>query len=405
MLAYEMEPQCVAKTMVMIEMLKDPNTVPRMVVEVWLSSLWSKSTVRAFKEATKKVLTKTDQNMDDAIDSRVLAIIKYWNGLKAMSVKAAIDYQCRAVFEKMEPKFAMESCCLVSETDRVDYLRYFLTKAFYEDETTTVGSLVMNSEKQAIGVKQLFENCIEAVPCSVHMPMNRHFKTGLSFMERSKAYFENKMETFGNLIRDGVINFKPKLSTVSLDNETLVKEVHRANPYIISWSNVVDYIEPNKFHKVARRMSGPDTVHYMHSCNWTTRVYGTDVFDINEKSRLFVYSGGLLSIQNSLGTCFTGLSKLGVYHFRDICTVVLARKFVKNFFRFFFDGQEVNCGCMNGETPLKLPFPFSRNVGTAFVAFAYKETGVTFETDSYDYSFLSAEGLESNSRCIRIFPC
>jgi hypothetical protein len=301
-----------------------------------------------------------------------------------MSSKAAIGFQFEAVLQKMDPRFAMDSCSLASENDRVEYLRYFLTKALYEDATTVIGSVVLCSENEAIGVKQLFESCIEAAPSRIHTEHDKDYKGGLSFMGRIRNFFEKKMETFVKLIRAGTIIFIPRLEIVSIDNRKVINEIRNARPLIISWSNVIDYLEPKLFHKVAREMSGPDTVHYLHSCNWTTRVYGTDIFDVNEKTRLYLYSGGLVAIENG-HSMYRGLTKQGCYHFRDICTIILGRKFASIFFRYFFGGQEVTCGCFTGQTPLKPPFPFWRSVRVAFMVFAYKETGITFGMDTYNY--------------------
>jgi hypothetical protein len=118
-LAYETEPHCIAKTKVMLEMMRYPEVNARSVVEVWLSSLWSKATFRAFKKASQAVLDKTSHGAV-ALDSRVAAIVKFWIGRKALSAKAAIGFQSNAVFEAGNPNCAMHCCSLEAESDRVD---------------------------------------------------------------------------------------------------------------------------------------------------------------------------------------------------------------------------------------------------------------------------------------------
>ena len=61
---YEMEAQCVAKARIMIVMMKDPRVKTREVLEVWLNSLWSKSTFAAFKRATKKIIGGADGTIE-----------------------------------------------------------------------------------------------------------------------------------------------------------------------------------------------------------------------------------------------------------------------------------------------------------------------------------------------------
>lgn len=378
---YEMEAQCVAKTRIMILMMKDPRVNAQEVLEVWLNSLWSKSTFAAFKRATKKI-TKGD---DGTIEPSVMAIVKYWDCTNKISARAAIRFQMQAVLHNPDTTFAMECCSMTSRDDRIAFLHYYFTKALYEDNTTTIGSVVMNSTNEKIGVKQLFAKCTEAAPYNIHMSCDPNFDKNIGVIGRVKKYFKLKMEKYIRCVRSGALSFTPKLGNLSPDNASLIGEVTRMQPYIISWSNVVDYISPSSFHSIARRMSCDDTAHYMHSCNWSSWVLGTDVFDLSESKRLHCYAGGLFTIETGL-TMMDGFSKQGAFHFRDICTVMLGRKHVNKFFRYFFDGKEVNCSCLNGNTPLKTPYPLARSPDTAFVVFAYKETGITFGQDAYDFN-------------------
>jgi len=377
-LGYDMQPFCVAKSMVMIAMIKDREVGARSVIEVWLSSLWSKVTFRAFKRATGSILGQGGI----VINGRVRDILEHWNSAKKMLSKAAIQFQFQAEMESRETRFAMTACSLEKEEDRVGYLRYYLTKAFYEDETTTIGSIVMNFEKEDIGIKQIFESCYESAPAHIHHHGNSCSPTVIG---RTRSYFEKNMEKFIYHVRNGTLIFIPKLGTVSENNHAMIQEVKRAKPYIVSWSNVVDYIHPQKFHKIAKSMSCEGTAHYLHTCNWTSRVYGTDVYDMHEEGRLHFFSAGLTTMKNG-GCLVNGFSSPVYSHFRDVCATVLAREYVNKFFQYFFRGQKVNCSCFNGNTPLKLPYALSRTGSTAFVIFAYEDAGLSFGQDTYDYT-------------------
>ena len=59
----------------------------------------------------------------------------------------------QAVVERAHATFVMNCCSFSRKEDRVAYLRYYLTKALFEDETTLFGSIVMNSNKTKIDVK------------------------------------------------------------------------------------------------------------------------------------------------------------------------------------------------------------------------------------------------------------
>jgi hypothetical protein len=240
------------------------------------------------------------------------------------------------------------------------------------------------------GIAQHFGNVLEACSPAVYSnwlsDSSDSGMQGKDLFPKIRAYFEMQAKTFADLLRCGTLKFLPKLGCVSLADEGLIHTIAAAEPFFISWSNISDYIDPQAFHSIAKRMSGPDTIHYLHSCNWTQRVYGTDVFDVNQLTRLHHFAAGLFAVETFHNTMLTErlVEKQGVYHFRDLCTMTLGRRFVKAYLRYFFENQDVNCGCLNGNTPMKGPTPFARTTSTAYWVFAYKASGVTFGMDAYD---------------------
>ena len=141
-----------------------------------------------------------------------------------------------------------------------------------------------------------------------------------------RRYNENQISLFARHIQNGTLIFLPKLGAISIRNTKAIEDMNAVstNPYHVSWSNVPDYIEPKEFHKIAKAISGTETVHFLHSCNWTQLVYGTDVYDINTRTRLHFSGTGLLNTSTS-HSLFTGLSATGTYHYRDFSTVALGR--------------------------------------------------------------------------------
>jgi hypothetical protein len=155
--AYDAEQMCVAKTSIMLEMMKVVSVAPRSIVEVWLSSLWSEATYSAFRAAIRILVTR------GGLEPKVEAVLHYW-GLprNKISRKVALDFQLKGL--KGESRFAMTASHFSTADERVEYLRYHRTKALYEDASTTLGSVVMSSEDASIGVKQHYGDCLEAYP-------------------------------------------------------------------------------------------------------------------------------------------------------------------------------------------------------------------------------------------------
>ncbi|KAG1675033.1 hypothetical protein FOA52_002690 [Chlamydomonas sp. UWO 241] len=48
----------------------------------------------------------------------------------------------------------------------------------------------------------------------------------------------------------------------------------------MSWSNVLDYIEPRDFHAMAEACGGKGAVHYGHSMNWVRDMKGASWLDV-----------------------------------------------------------------------------------------------------------------------------
>jgi len=378
---FDAEPFCVAKSCVMIRMIKNPETRTRSVVEVWMSSLWSEATFTAFMDAVSSLLL----NDHDKLDSKVRLILEFWKNVPRMTSEDAVKIQLKGALNNHDCRFAIDCCQIAAERDRVDYLRYYLTKDLYMDSSTVLGSVVMCSTSDELGIKQGYEDGMQAVPPRVYMRSDPDFRPNSGLFDRTRHYFETNMRKLMHLLRTGTLEFTPKIGKVSLDNMGLLQELRYKRAEMIHWSNVVDYLNPAEFHLIARSISGPDTVHVAHSCNWTTRVYGTDVYDINEKYRLQFFSNGLLFMENSFAL-IDGFASPHIQHYRNLCEITLSRRCIKPFFRYFFKNQQVNCGCFNGTTPLKtLLSPFSRRVATAFFTFAYSEAGIRFGADNYDY--------------------
>jgi hypothetical protein len=88
-----------------------------------------------------------------------------------------------------------------------------------------------------------------------------------SFFGRMRAYFEGKIDKFARHLRSGTLLFTAKLGRISVENMDLIQELRTLQPYLVSWSNISDYMSPVDFHVIARRLSCNETMHVLHSCN------------------------------------------------------------------------------------------------------------------------------------------
>lgn len=377
------EPFCVAKALVMFEMAKDPSIVPRSVVEVWFSSFWSEVTHKSFLAAVKKVL---EDQVSGTQDERVMNILQFWKDCPKMKAVKSEIFQTGNALMKRDIRFCTRACNLSEERDRAEYIRYHFTKALYEDASCTLGSPVMSTVEESLGIKQICENVFEAVPFGVHSWTDPRFKKNASLMERCRSYFETQMKRYMDLVQNGIIQFVPRVGEVSSKNSVLLSELAKLDAYVVSWSNVVDYIPVKDFHEMAQQISGDNTMHYFHTINWCTRTCGVDIYDIPQDIRLQVFSEGL-ALREQLTCAYDGFKSNGPFHFRNICSPVLARQFINAFLRYLFAGQDVNCcGFFDQGSPLGFMNPLGRTDTTAFLAFAYKDTGIHFPQNAYDFT-------------------
>jgi hypothetical protein len=144
--AIDKEPICVAKCLVMLQMMKIPGCIARNVVEVWMCTLWSKETAALFYSALTSLL-QFGSDILPPFPVEVKNILKFWSlkKHKNMTKDSVLQFYIQRKYDHAS-SIVMNACNLVSPEDRVDCVRLCLTGALYEDESTTVGSVVMCTE-------------------------------------------------------------------------------------------------------------------------------------------------------------------------------------------------------------------------------------------------------------------
>ena len=122
------------------------------------------------------------------------------------------------------------------------YLKYYLTKSLYEDKTTVFGIILMNTNNESIGIKQLFLSYFEAAPSHIHHKTGQLHMANTTIIGPTIDLFEKNTETYMRHILNVTLIFTPNLGVLSETNHSMINKIKAVKPFYISWSNLVDYI-------------------------------------------------------------------------------------------------------------------------------------------------------------------
>ncbi len=136
-IGYEGTPFCVAKTMVIAEMLKNASSVES-IVQVWFSSIWKNATFTSFLHSLKTVIENFYHEPQDfvanTLSSQVIKILTHWsmhtNVSPSLAYKLWLEAQTKTVFTSN----------LLRKEDRLAAGRYMVTGDLLGG---TAGSIVM----------------------------------------------------------------------------------------------------------------------------------------------------------------------------------------------------------------------------------------------------------------------
>jgi hypothetical protein len=363
--AFDKEPFAIAKSLVIMQMMQDKSVSPRSLVEVWMSTLWTHKTLQLFRASLATVIS----NSDDSQNTKVMAIFLFWQ--QSTNVKAETAKQFWIKNRRSLDSSVMNACNLSTVSDRVEYMRYQLTGALYEDCDSTYGSIVMCTENKTLGIVQKFDCCLQAVPASSFFL--RPSLPQIAIMDSAKSFFEKQINEVAQHIRDGTLVFIPQVAEISLVNKDLLQKLKLLNPYIVSWSNLCDYIPIKDFHAMAKMISCPDTFHHMHSCNWCARVYGSDIYDMAYECRRYFYDNGAKMMGDSQSASM-GFSNFAVSHSRNICSVSLIRGVSGSYMKHFFKGHEVaKWGPQSGKGLFSFPSFTTRDMRVMYIMYSYNK--------------------------------
>ncbi|KAG6968995.1 hypothetical protein JG688_00005526 [Phytophthora aleatoria] len=112
-------------------MLESPEIPIWSVMEVWLSSTWSGTTLKHFRNIANKVLISCDQNEN----TRVMSYLRHWVSAETISTSKAHSEFFHNL-ERYNKRVLSALYCFRREVDRLDLTQYVLTGGFSCREST-----------------------------------------------------------------------------------------------------------------------------------------------------------------------------------------------------------------------------------------------------------------------------
>ncbi|KAL4145802.1 hypothetical protein PRNP1_011678 [Phytophthora ramorum] len=335
---FDMSEFAVAKCKVVAQMLKSSDVSIWSVMEVWLSSVWSGTTLKDFRKSVTALLGSLRGQNENV---KVVSYLRRWASAETISsAKAHSDFFLN--LERCNRKVLPLLCCFRREIDRLKLMQYMLTGEIrassivadlVEKErvgaaniTTSAarpakkkrnrkkkkqhakrGSATASSSTPLVGSLTMWNVPDGSPPLEADIALNAvDFMKLLEDCKERETKQKNSTEklsvvdlfvihTVKNLLRLRGLMLANKLTIqvhygvvkavrgdppYNHENQELLERIATMRPDTISWSNVLDYFLPKDFHDLARRCSTyGGCVHYGYSMNWSTQVFGASIID------------------------------------------------------------------------------------------------------------------------------
>jgi hypothetical protein len=262
----------VAKTLVIWELLKhtpdssqerDQHLVG--IMQVWFSSTWTAYTQTAVRAALATLCSSGARYHPE-----VNSILEHWLSAPTMSLKKARKEYAATITDAWS-KIGM----MKLKNDRIAMARYELTGDFGVGIHPFCGSIIAY-------------DCPDGIPpCDI----NGSVFGALSFADIMDVALRNPSKTMIDAAEEVALSGIKKLASwcksgkvvvelICSPFEKVIEEIASHRPWTMSWSNLVDYVDYEYFHKCARQCSKHgDTVHFAYSMNWSTIVSGVCLSD------------------------------------------------------------------------------------------------------------------------------
>lgn len=368
----------VALSMTLWQMARDGCSA-KSFAQAWYSSIWNRATETAFKAAARSLLSEPNTK----VSSKTRPFLAMWASSHSVPVKKAYaSWSRHRAFEQAD------TLNLARKVDRMAHLRYLVTGQLFTDsdtETDLVGSLAM------------FTAPPDAPPLDSTEALQ-----GIPVEKFSKALKENPKSTVIQvaemILMDGVLKTlelagKPVkidfiCEEVSLSNSKLITVLKALRPESVMWSNVMDYMSPKEFHKLAASIAKTDCLHMGYTINWHADTVGTCLLDWYENPALIAQVDGV--VQDAVN------ANESYYKLNGICDrfvlpppvnpinltqgslgVMFCKRWVEEYFKAASKGIPIVCEGEDMVFPAFAHWPFSRSQGSLTMIWTY-DTDMTF---------------------------
>eukprot|EP00798_Chlamydomonas_sp_ICE-L_P013483 gene13483-19340_t len=338
----------VAASLVVLCMVAMESVDIDSVIQVWGSSCWSGQALADFSRTIDMLMqlpkersgpgSHEDQRArpsflpagfaTTALTPEVLQVLLVWKAA-TLEPKSASDMQSLWHSEMDSERQAFRlPLSMQTPQDRVSFARYVLTGELPVGSKGTVGSILMLAGKpfKSFGQSEIEDLMWSIAGGGIHpvlprpseeifhhlLPMYELIlpKAGGGAGEARGALMDECVEfTCGALrkLRGWLVSERLSVSlthaTLRPEAAALLSSVQSMAPTSVSWSNILDYMPPANFHRMARLCSSPKAApakHYITTMNWIQSVYGLCPSELPVPERKTIYAAGIRRISQRL---------------------------------------------------------------------------------------------------------
>ena len=273
---FEANPFSVAKSLVLWEMMKNPEIKPCWVVQVWFSSVWSKKATNSFLATARHVAHYIES--EPGYPFKVTSLVQHWAQSKGVGLKKIVHRRVNICKESSDALF------FATPEDRIEAIQYHFTGMFglAGEEPCSSSITMFDCPEKGTGSYANESNTSVFHTLTLRDVLSSDLFNGNYFQSAEKVK-ERRVSRLMEYIQAGKIEMKLSVDCLSAASDAQVKEIQDLKPTSMSWSNILDYMPQKEFHTLARSCSNTAT-HVGCSMNWPGVTFGASLIDYPDTS-------------------------------------------------------------------------------------------------------------------------